>query len=81
MKILDKQNDLIQIEIKKRECNLIKDLESAVLLSCSVNEIPTLTGWTKEELIDFGNMLSELANNYNKIIFKNYIILEILIQN
>ncbi|MDF7670681.1 hypothetical protein PT276_05640 [Orbaceae bacterium ESL0721] len=65
MKILDKQNDLIQIEMDKREFNLIRDLESAVLLSCSTNEIPTLTGWTKEELIKFGNMLSELANNYN----------------
>jgi hypothetical protein len=65
MKILEKQNNLLNIEMSEREFNLIRELESAVLISCSVNEIPTLTGWTREELLEFGAMLSELAEKNN----------------
>ncbi|TEA26390.1 hypothetical protein [Candidatus Schmidhempelia bombi] len=65
MKILGKQNNLLNIEMSEREFNLIRELESAVLISCSVNEIPTLTGWTREELLEFGAMLSELAEKNN----------------
>ncbi|WP_334322308.1 hypothetical protein [Gilliamella apicola] len=65
MNILEKQNNLLNVQMSEREFNLIRELESAVLVSCSVNEIPTLTGWTREELLEFGNMLSELAEKYN----------------
>ena len=65
MNILEKQNNLLNVQMSEREFNLIRELESAVLVSCSVNEIPTLTGWTKEELLEFGAMLSELAEKYN----------------
>lgn len=65
MNILEKQNNLLNVQMSEREFNLIRELESAVLVSCSVNEIPTLTGWTREELLEFGAMLSELAEKYN----------------
>ena len=65
MNILEKQNNLLNVQMSEREFNLIRELESAVLVSCSVNEIPTLTGWTREELLEFGIMLSELAEKYN----------------
>ncbi|MBI0094007.1 MULTISPECIES: hypothetical protein [Gilliamella] len=65
MNILEKQNNLLNVQMSEREFNLIRELESAVLVSCSVNEIPTLTGWTREELLEFGDMLSELAEKYN----------------
>lgn len=65
MNILEKQNNLLNVQMSEREFNLIRELESAVLVSCSVNEIPTLTGWTREELLEFGVMLSELAEKYN----------------
>ena len=65
MNILEKQNNLLNVQMSEREFNLIRELESAVLVSCSINEIPTLTGWTREELLEFGNMLSELAEKYN----------------
>lgn len=65
MNILEKQNNLLNVQMSEKEFNLIRELESAVLVSCSVNEIPTLTGWTREELLEFGNMLSELAEKYN----------------
>ncbi|OCG39204.1 hypothetical protein A9G29_09370 [Gilliamella sp. Fer2-1] len=65
MKILEKQNNLLNVQMSEREFNLIRELESAVLVSCSVNEIPTLTGWTREELLEFGVMLSELAEKHN----------------
>ena len=65
MKILEKQNNLLHVEMSEKEFNLIRELESAVLVSCSVNEIPTLTGWTREELLEFGSMLSELAEKHN----------------
>lgn len=65
MNILEKQNNLLNVQMSEREFNLIRELESAVLVSCSVNEIPTLTGWTREELLEFGVMLSELAKKYN----------------
>lgn len=65
MNILEKQNNLLNVQMSKREFNLIRELESAVLVSCSINEIPTLTGWTREELLEFGVMLSELAEKYN----------------
>ena len=65
MNILEKQNNLLNVQMSEKEFNLIRELESAVLVSCSVNEIPTLTGWTREELLEFGAMLSELAEKYN----------------
>ena len=65
MNILEKQNNLLNVQMSEKEFNLIRELESAVLVSCSVNEIPTLTGWTREELLEFGVMLSELAEKYN----------------
>ena len=65
MNILEKQNNLLNVQMSEREFNLIRELESAVLVSCSINEIPTLTGWTREELLEFGDMLSELAEKYN----------------
>ncbi|OCG58269.1 hypothetical protein A9G42_07415 [Gilliamella sp. Nev6-6] len=65
MKILEKQNNLLNVQMSEREFNLIRELESAVLVSCSVNEIPTLTGWTREDLLEFGVMLSELAEKHN----------------
>ncbi|MCT6891064.1 hypothetical protein DKK76_02685 [Frischella perrara] len=65
MNILEKQNNLLNVQMSEREFNLIRELESAVLVSCSINEIPTLTGWTREELLEFGVMLSELAEKYN----------------
>ncbi|MFQ0990828.1 hypothetical protein [Gilliamella apicola] len=65
MNILEKQNNLLNVQMSEKEFNLIRELESAVLVSCSVNEIPTLTGWTREELLEFGDMLSELAEKYN----------------
>ncbi|OCG40161.1 MULTISPECIES: hypothetical protein [unclassified Gilliamella] len=65
MKILEKQNNLLNVQMSEREFNLIRELESAVLVSCSVNEIPTLTGWTREDLLEFGIMLSELAEKHN----------------
>ena len=65
MNILEKQNNLLNVQMSEREFNLIRELESAVLVSCSINEIPTLTGWTREELLEFGAMLSELAEKYN----------------
>lgn len=49
----------------KKEFNLITELDSAVLISCKKEEIPTLTGWTREELLDFGNTLSKLARENN----------------
>lgn len=65
MNILEKQNNLLNVQMSEREFNLIRELESAVLVSCSINEIPTLTGWTREELLEFGVMLSELVEKYN----------------
>lgn len=65
MKIFGKQHRLLRVEMIEREFNLIRELESAVLVSCTKNEIPILTGWSREELIEFGNRLSELAKKYN----------------
>lgn len=65
MNILEKHNNLLNVQMSEREFNLIRELESAVLVSCSVNEIPTLTGWTREELLEFGDMLIELAEKHN----------------
>jgi len=61
MKIIGKENNLLNVQMSEREFNLIRELNLAVLISCSVNEIPTLTGWTKEELLGFVDMLCELA--------------------
>lgn len=49
----------------KKEFNLIRELDSAVLIFCKKKEILTLTGWTREELLAFGNMLSKLARENN----------------
>ncbi len=67
MKIIDKNDELLVVEITHREFNLIRELESAVQISCSKDEIPTLTGWTREELLAFGALLSDIAeaNNIN----------------
>jgi hypothetical protein len=51
--------------MSEREFNLIRELESAVLISCSANQIPTLTDWTREDLLEFGAMLSELVEKNN----------------
>jgi len=66
LKIIDKNDELLMVEITHREFNLIRELESAVLISCSKDEIPTLTGWTREELLAFGALLSDIAEA-NKI--------------
>ncbi|KQN49695.1 hypothetical protein J1779_11820 [Rahnella sp. FC061912-K] len=65
MKILDKKDDSISLELTHKEFNVIREMISAVLISCSPNEIPTLTGWNKEELLDFGILLSEIAEENN----------------
>jgi len=61
MKIIGKENNLLNVQMSEREFNLIRELNLAVLISCSINEIPTLTGWTKKELLGFVDMLCELA--------------------
>ncbi|WP_413483578.1 hypothetical protein [Morganella psychrotolerans] len=66
MDIIEKNDDVLLIKMSEKEFNLVRELESAVLISCSKDEIPTLTGWTRDELVKFGHMLSELAE-------KNYI--------
>jgi hypothetical protein len=65
LKILDKNDELLVVEITHREFNLIRELESAVLISCSKDEIPTLTGWTRDELLAFGLLLSDIAEENN----------------
>ena len=65
MKIVEKNDNSLLVEITEKEFNLIRELESAVLISCKKEEIPTLTGWTREEFLDFGNMLSKLARKNN----------------
>lgn len=59
--MLEKNDELLVVEITHKEFNLIRELESAVLISCSKDEIPTLTGWTREELLAFGALLSDIA--------------------
>ncbi|WP_282808183.1 hypothetical protein [Hafnia alvei] len=65
MKLIDKNEKLLIIEISQREFNLIRELESAIQISCSKDEIPTLTGWTKDELLAFGTLLSDIAEKHN----------------
>lgn len=65
MKIVEKNDNSLLVEITEKEFNLIRELESAVLISCKKEEIQTLTGWTREELLDFGNTLSKLARENN----------------
>lgn len=65
MKILDKNDESLVVEITHKEFNLIRELGSAVQVSCSKDEIPTLTGWTRDELVAFGVLLSELAEENN----------------
>lgn len=65
MNIINRKDKQLFVEMSEKEFNLIRELESAVLISCSKDEIPTLTGWTRTELIEFGSMLSELAEKNN----------------
>lgn len=65
MKFITKKDDIFVIEISQKEFNLIRELETAIQISCSKDEIPTLTGWTKDELLAFGGLLSDIAKENN----------------
>lgn len=65
MEVLEIKERTMVIEVSYAEFNLIRELESAVHLSCSKSEIPTLTGWTSEELLEFGERLSAIAEKNN----------------
>lgn len=64
MKVLEKKENTLVMELSHAEFNLIRELESAIHLSCSKDEIPTLTGWTKNEVLRFGEQLSNIAEEY-----------------
>lgn len=65
LKIIDKNDDVLVVKMTCREFNLIRELESAVQISCSKDEIPTLTGWSRDELLAFGTLLSDIAEQNN----------------
>lgn len=64
MKFIDKkQNNLIQIELTEKEFNFLRELSGAILLNCPKEQLKTYTGFTKEEILEFGSQLKVIADN------------------
>lgn len=65
MKVVDNRGNIITLELEHKEFNVIRELISAVFVSCTKEETPTLTGWTQDELYDFSMLLKKVAEENN----------------
>ena len=63
MECINSSYDSITLKLSHREFNVMRELISAVIVSCTKDEIPTLTGWDRDELLDYAGVLADLADD------------------
>ena len=61
MKVVPNQIQLVTLEMSLRDFEIIRKTVKTVLKVCWPEELPSLTGKTKEELIQFSDMLDAIA--------------------
>jgi hypothetical protein len=57
----NKKNEFVQIELTEKEFNFLRELSTAILLNCPKEQLQTYTGFSKEEILNFGSQLYDIA--------------------